>query len=248
SNESNPTPVQLTPVVTSAALTIATVSSTTYAFMGVTNSLLKISTAGNALSDTNSSTGMGTIKGRVIVGYDKTGLQRVFAGDDLGNFWAIDPGTSFNTNGGAWKYAGGSANAINGSPYYDHDTNTVQFGTNSGTVVVLTSGTSSYTLRNTAYPYTPPGGGSSDPITAAPLYYNGILVVGSTKGKLYFLDRNTGSSVSIVKQYYFGPNESVSGIGYDPTFDRYMVTTANSSTLDGHVYFFDSVTDPTSAL
>ncbi|HVY39162.1 MAG TPA: LamG domain-containing protein [Polyangia bacterium] len=247
SNESNPTPVQLTPVVTSAALTIATVSSTTYAFMGVTNSLLKISTAGNTLSDTNSSTGMGTIKGRVIVGYDKTGLQRVFAGDDLGNFWAIDPGTSFNTNGGAWKYPGGSANAINGSPYYDHDTNTVQFGTNSGTIVVLTSGTSSYTLRNTAYPYTPPGGGSGDPITAAPLYYNGILVVGSTKGKLYFLDRNTGTGVSIVKQYYFGPNESVSGIGYDPTFDRYMVTTANSSTLDGRVYFFDSVSDPTSS-
>ena len=239
----------LTPVVTSAGLTIASVSSTTYAFMGVTTpgGIVKISTAGNSLTATNSSTGMGVINGRVVVGYSKTGTQRVFAGDDAGNFWALDPGSAFNTNGGVWKYPGGSANAINGSPYYDHDTNTVQFGTNSGTIVVLTSGTSSATLLNTAYPYTPSGGGSGDPITAAPLYYNGILVVGSTKGKLYFLDRNTGTSVSIVKEYYFGPTESVSGIGYDPTVDRYMVTTANSSTLDGRVYFFDSVTDPTSS-
>ena len=72
-------------------------------------------------------------------------------------------------------------------------------------------------------------------------------MVGSTKGKLYFLDRNTGTSVSIVKEYYFGPTESVSGIGYDPTVDRYMVSTASSSTLDGRVYYFDSVTDPTSS-
>ena len=91
----NPTPVAITPAVTNAALTIASVSNTTYAFMGVTGSALKISTAGNSLTDTNSTTGMGTINGRIVVGYNKSGTQRVYAGDDAGNMWALDPGTAF---------------------------------------------------------------------------------------------------------------------------------------------------------
>ncbi len=72
--------------------------------------------------------------------------------------------------------------------------------------------------------------------------------VGSTGGKLYFLDRNTGTTpaVSILKEYFFGSSQSVSSIGYDPSVNRYMVTSSNASTNDGRVYFFDQVADPTS--
>ena len=96
------------------------------------------------------------------------------------------------------------------------------------------------------YPYTP-AGGSGDPITSAPLYYNGVLAVGSTGGKLYFLDRNTGNAttpVTIIREYQFGSSEAVSGIGFDPTANRYMVSTASSSG-DGRLYYIDLIADPT---
>jgi hypothetical protein len=241
SNETNPTPVSISSAVTNTALTITTVGGTSYAFMGITGYMLKLSTASDSLIASNSSPGSASVKGRIIVGYNKSGTQRVYAGDDGGTMWALDPGSGFATANGLWHYASGSA--INGSPYYDHDTDTIQYGTQGGTIVVLNA--SSGAVLNSAYPYTPSGGGSGDPITAAPLYYGGILVVGSTNGKLYFLDRNTGTGVSVVKQYDFGPGESVSGIGYDPNQSRFMVSTAKTSALDGRVYFFDSVSDPT---
>ncbi len=241
SNESNPTPVAITPAVTNTALAIATVSGTSYAFMGVTGNILKISTAGQVISATNSSPGSASVWGRIIVGYNKSGTTRVYAGDDGGTMWAIDSGSGFATANGLWHYT--TSNAIKSSPYYDHDTDTVQYGTQAGTIIVL-GGTGS--VLNSSYPYTP-SGGSGDPITAAPLYYSGVLLVGSTGGKLYFLDRNTGTTpaVSIIKEYAFGSSESVSSIGYDPSVNRYMVTTSNSSANDGRIYFFDQVSDPT---
>ncbi|MES1165853.1 MAG: LamG domain-containing protein, partial [Verrucomicrobiota bacterium] len=114
SNESNPTPLAIPPAVTNTALTITTVSSTSYAFMGVTGNMLKISTAGNSITATNSSPGAASVKGCIVVGYNKSGLQRVYAGDDAGTMWALDPGSGFATANGLWKYASGSA--INGSP------------------------------------------------------------------------------------------------------------------------------------
>ncbi len=242
SNESNPTPVAITPAVTNTALSIATVSGTSYAFMGVTGNILKISTAGQVISATNSSPGTASVWGRIVAGYNKSGSMRVYAGDDGGNMWAIDPGSGFTTANGLWHYT--TSNPIKGSPYYDHDTDTIHYGTQGGTVIVLGS---TGAVLNASYPYTP-AGGAGDPITAAPLYYSGVLVVGSTGGKLYFLDRNTGTTpgVSLIKEYFFGSSESVSSVGYDPALNRYMVTTSNPSANDGRVYFFDQLTDPTS--
>ena len=51
--------------------------------------------------------------------------------------------------------------------------------------------------------------------------------------------------MSIIREYNFGSNEAVSGIGYDPTVNRYMVTTANASTNDGQLYYIDLIADPT---
>ena len=52
------------------------------------------------------------------------------------------------------------------------------------------------------------------------------------------------NGVKIIKEYYFGPTESVSSIGYDNDVGRFMVTTS-STAKDGRLYYFDSVTDPT---
>ena len=58
-------------------------------------------------------------------------------------------------------------------------------------MIVLTG--SGAALNQRAYPYTP-AGGAGDPITSAPLYSNGILAVGTTTGKLFFIDRNNGAT------------------------------------------------------
>lgn len=242
SNESNPVPVAITPVVTNTALTITSVSGTTYAFMGTVGNILKLSTAGNSLTATNSSPGSASVWGRLVAGTSSGGTQRVYAGDDGGNLWAIDPGSGFATANGLWHY--NTSNAIKSSPYYDYSTDTVQYGTDGGTIIVLNG---SGAALNSSYPYTP-SGGAGDAITAAPLYYKGVLVVGSTGGKLYFLDRNTGTTpgVSVIKEYSFGANESVSSVGYDSKASRYMVTTANPASTDGRLYYFDLISDPTS--
>jgi hypothetical protein len=247
STQSHPTPVALPSTVVSTGLSIASLygtslaSGTTYAYLGTTGDFLRINVLSQTTVDANSSPGSASIRGRVVVGYSKQGTYRVYGGDDAGNMWALDATTGFTTTNGLWKYAGGSA--INSSPYYDHDTDTIQFGTDGGSIVSLNASTGA--AVNTAYPYTPSAG---DKITTAPLYYNGVLVFGTTGGKLYFLDRNKGATpwVGIIKEYTFGSSEAVSGIGFDSSLNRYMVTTANSSTNDGHLYYFDLVADPTS--
>ncbi len=242
STESNPTPVALTPTVTSAGLTVATISGTAYAFMGVTGDFLKISTVANSLTATNTLPGTHAIKGRVVAGFNQSLTWRLFGGDDGGTMWAIDPGSNFSSATPLWSYPAGSS--ISGSPYYDHDTDTLQFGTDGGAILSINASTGAVVVGGASgYPYTPAAG---DPITAAPLYYGGILAVGSTGGKLYFLDRNNGSGRTLLQQYAFGSNEAVSGIGYDVNVNRFMVTTANASNKDGKLYYFDLLTDPTS--
>jgi outer membrane protein assembly factor BamB len=205
----------------------------------LTGAVIKISAFSQATTFTNTSPGSQSIFGRIVVGSNGS-TTRVYAGDDGGTMWAIDAGSNFTTAGGLWKYAI-AGDQIKSSPYYDQGTDTVQYGTQNGAINVLGG---SGAVLNASYPYTPSAG---DPITAAPLYNNGVLAVGSTKGKLYFLDRNTGTTpaVSIIREYSFGSSESVSGIAFDPTASRYMVTTANASTNDGRLYYIDLISDPT---
>jgi hypothetical protein len=192
---------------------------------------------------------MGSITGRVSYGTSflvaTSGTSRLYAGDASGTVWAMSPGT-FSTSNYLWNYAAGSAVTDN---CYDAATDTLQFGTSTGKVIVLTgagSGTTGVVL-NAGYPYTLP---NSDSVTTAPLYYSGVLVVGSTKGNLYFLDRNTGptgtpaNSVAIIKEVNFGSTESVSSIGFDSNSNRFMVSTSSAAN-DGRLYYFDVVADPT---
>lgn len=242
--ESIPTgsPFPITPTITSAAPSVWTVGGTSYLMLGLTGHVLKISLTSQAVVGDNSSPGTASVWGRISVGSSHTGgFSRVYAGDDNGTMWAIDPAAGFATGGGLWSYH--TANAILGSSYYDNLTDTIAYGTQGGTVIVLNG---SGAVLNSSYPYTP--GSVGDAITAAPLYYSGVLAVGSTGGKLYFLDRNNGASTpaaALIREYYFGPGEAVSTISFDPTVNRYMVTTANPASKDGHLYYFDLIADPT---
>ena len=222
------------------------VTATLSLYWGLTGTLAQLNF--NTLAWTQDApTGMGTINGRVNYGTAyPSGIARIYVGDAAGKLWAVNPSAFSGTNY-LWSYSAGSAITDN---FYDFGTDTVQFGTASGTVVSLTgagSGTSGVTVLS-AYPYTLP---SADPITTAPLYYAGVLVVGTSKGNLYFLNRNTGpsgspaNSVAILKAVNFGPTESVSSIGFDSSVNRYMVSTS-SATNDGRLYYFDLVSDPDS--
>jgi fibronectin-binding autotransporter adhesin len=229
--------------VTASPPTLETSGATTL-YLGVAGDLLQLDVSTTTFV---TNTKPGTINGRVSYGTSfasgTAGTIRVYAGNSGGTMWAWNPANITGTNF-LWSYAVGGSNAITGS-YYDGTTDTIQFGTNGGKVVALTgagSGTNGVVL-NAGYPYTLD---ASDPISAAPLYYKGVLVVGSTKGKLYFLDRNTGTApgVSIIREYSFGPTESVSGVGYDVNVNRYLVA-VSSSAKDGRLYYFDSLADPT---
>jgi hypothetical protein len=239
-------PVTAPATVTTSAPTLVTSSS--LLFLGSTNTLAELN-FGTLTWMQDVPAGIATINGRVSYGTGYfTGISRIYLGDSSGTVWAVSP-SAFSSSGTVttflWKYAAGSAVTDN---YYDSATDTVQFGTSGGAVVVLTgpgSGSNGAVL-NTSYPYTLP---NSDSVTTAPLLYNGVLVVGSSKGNLYFLDRNTGlttapNGVKILKEVNFGSTESVSTIGFDSTVGRYMVSTSSPAN-DGRLYYFDTVTDPT---
>jgi hypothetical protein len=231
-----PTPAN----VTTSSPELAASGGTPKLYLGIAGDLLQLDVTGTTFV---ANTNPGTVSGRVSVGTSPAGTARVYAGDSSGKMWAISP-TNFTSTNFLWSYSAGSA--INGSSYYDTSTDTLQFGTAGGTIVVLTgagSGTAGVAL-NSGYPYTLD---ASDPITAAPLYYGGVLVVGTTLGKLYFLDRNTGAGVGVISEYSFGPTESVSGVAFDPNTNRYMVSTSSTTAgvKDGRLYYFDLVGDPT---
>ncbi|HEY4395946.1 MAG TPA: LamG-like jellyroll fold domain-containing protein, partial [Polyangia bacterium] len=239
-------PVTTPANVSASSPTLFTNSGTTTLYMGLASGVASLAVTGTTFAQ---DTKPGSVTGRVSVGTSflaaTTGTKRLYVGDSAGSMTAINP-ADFTGTHFLWSYVAGAAITNN---YYDGATDTQQFGTSGGTIVVLNaagSGTGG-SLLNTSYPFTL---NAADPITAAPLYVNGVLVVGTTLGKLYFLDRNTGNAtapngVKIIKEYYFGPTESVSTIGYDVNVSRFMVTTS-STAKDGRLYYFDSVTDPTS--
>jgi hypothetical protein len=210
-SESVPTgsPFSITPTITGASPTLWT-SGSSYQFLGLTGHVLKINVSNQTLTADNTSPGTASVWGRIVVGTNVSGTTRIYAGDDGATMWAIDPSNFVGTSK-LWSYH--TTSAIMGSAYYDYGTDTAQYGTQGGTVIVLNG---SGAVLNAGYPYTP--GAANDAITAAPLYYAGVLAVGSTGGKLYFLDRNNGaSSVALIREYYFGAGEAVSGIGSTPT-------------------------------
>ena len=227
-------PFSITPTITSASPTLWTSGATSYLFLGLIGHLLKINISNQTLDADNSSPGTASIFGRVV-----TSSNRVFAGDDAGTMWAIDPNSFGNTNK-VWSYHDPASNAIKGSPYYDAGTGSVQYGTQGGTIIVLNAAGTPFT----GYPYLPAS--ATDTINTALIEVNGVLVAGTTTGKLYIVDRNNGTTgPALIREYAFGPTEAVSGVSFDSDVGRYMVSTADPSTLDGRLYYIDAVADPT---
>ncbi|HXU63224.1 MAG TPA: discoidin domain-containing protein [Polyangia bacterium] len=240
SGETQPmgSPLAITPTITSAAPLLWSNAGTTSLFLGTAGHLLQVNLSNQTLAGDNSNPGSASIWGRIVMGTN--GTNRVLAGDDGGTFWSMDP-ASFGGTTKQWSYAV-SGDSIKSSPYYDYTTDTVMFGTEGGQIVALTGAGAAMT----GYPYRP--GTSSDAVESAPLYCNGVLAVGTTTGKLFFLDRNNGTTgPALIRAYAFGSTESVSGIAVDPSTYRYMVTTSDASAKDGRLYYFDVISDPTPA-
>jgi hypothetical protein len=238
SSETQPTgsPLTITPTITSAAPLVWTGSGTTSLFLATAGHLIKLDATNQVLSADNTNPGSASIWGRISVA--ATSTTRILAGDDSGIFWSIDP-NNFAGTAKQWSYTV-TSDSMKSSPYYDYVTDTVMFGTEGGKVVALTSAGAALT----GYPYSP--GTSSDAIRSAPMYTGGVLAAGTTTGKLFFLDRNNGTTgPALIREYYFGPTETVSGIAFDKSANRYLVTTSDASSNDGKLYSFDAISDPT---
>jgi hypothetical protein len=241
SSESQPTgsPFALTPTITSAspALWTNTATSTSYLILGLVGHIIEVDVTGQVNSFDNTNPGSASISGRIAIGTKNS--TRIFAGDTAGKMWSIDPTpANFTGTQKLWVYNGTSSTA--GSPFYDYTTDTLLYGTSIGTVISL----SSAGAAQTGYPYTP--GAASDAISTAPFYASGVLLVGTSTGKLWVIDRNAGSGPAAIRKYFFGSTESVSGIGFDASTSRYMITTSDSTAKDGKLYYIDLVADPTS--
>ena len=238
SSETQPmgSPFTVTPTITSAAPLLWTSSGTSYVFFGTTGHLLEVDVTHQTWIADNTNPGSASIWGRIALATNTT--NRVLAGDDAGRFWSIDPTNSSGTNK-QWSYTV-TGDTIMSSPYYDYTTNTVMFGTEGGKIVALTSAGAAMT----GYPYTP--GAATDVMRSAPLYRSGVLAVGSTTGKLFFLDRDNGTTgPALIREYYLGPTETISGVAFDANMSRYMVATSDSSAKDGKLYYIDAISDPT---
>ena len=230
-------PFLITPTITSAAPALWTDGTTNYFFIGLTGNLIKLNVSNQTLNATNTSPGSASVVGRIA-----TSTTRIFAADSGGNVWAFDPNNFTGTNR-VWQYTVGGTDTIQGSLLTDQVGGVIHFGTEQGKVggVSITTG-----ATQTGYPFVP--GTTSDAIRSPPLYLNGILLVGTTTGKLFIYDRNNGTTgPAFIKQYYFGPTQAVSGVSYDSNVQRYMVATADPTTKDGRIYFIDAITDPTAA-
>jgi F5/8 type C domain len=229
-------PVTVTPPITSAAPVLWTNAGMSYLFFGTQGHVVELNVTYQTLSADNSSPGSASIWGRVVIAAN--GTNRLLAGDDAGKFWSLDP-SNLNGSGSQWSYTV-SGDTMKSCAYYDYATDTVMFGTEGGKVVALTGAGAAVN----GYPYVP--GTTSDTMRSAPVYVSGVLAIGTTTGKLFFLDRNDGSAgPALIREYAFGSSEAVSGIAFDPNTNRYMVTTSNASTSDGRLYYFDVIADPT---
>jgi hypothetical protein len=243
SSETQPmgSPFTVTPTITSASPALWTntvgMTTTSYLILGLTGHIIEIDVSGQVNSYDNTNPGTASIAGRIAIGTN--GSTRMFAGDTAGKVWAIDPTpANFTGTQKLWVYNGTAATV--GSPFYDYTSNTLMYGTSIGTVNSL----SSAGAAQTGYPYTP--GAASDAISTAPFYASGVLLVGTSTGKLWVIDRNAGSGPAPIRKYFFGSTESVSGIGFDASTNRYMITTSDSTAKDGKLYYIDLVADPTS--
>jgi outer membrane protein assembly factor BamB len=174
----------------------------------------------------------------------------LYAGDDNGYMWSLDPGTNFGASSGTfknWGYHDATNHASCGgvcqvrNHYVDPQYTRVYFGDQDGHLYAINSSGAAVT----GYPWRP--GTSADAFATAPLVQGGVIVIGATDGFLYVIDQSSNGSVpALIQTYRFGgSNTAVSGIAYDSNSSSYMVSTANATNKDGKLYYITSSSDPT---
>ncbi|HEY0713016.1 MAG TPA: hypothetical protein VGF45_10105, partial [Polyangia bacterium] len=240
-------PLATSTTTNNAAPALWVSSGTTYAYLGLAGRVSKINvtTQANVADNTNPG-GTNSVTGRITVVHNA-----LYAGDDNGYLWKLDPGTNFGASSGLYKHwgyndttnhaaCGGVCQIKN--HYYDPTATNVYFGDGDGHLYVINSSGSA----KTGYPYRP--GTSSDVFQTAPFHRTGVLLAGTTTGTLYIIDQSTnGTTPGLIRKYEFGASTKVSGIAYNPNISSYMVSTANETNKDGKLYYIDVVSDPTSS-
>jgi hypothetical protein len=146
-----------------------------------------------------------------------------------------------------WIYTNANASSI-GAVYYENRRQRVLYGDAVGKMYAVTNGA----VVSSNYPYQPTGTTtSSDPITIAPIYVDGVSAYGTTTGKVVFIDaQNASNQPALIQMYNFG--SAVSSIAYEyisSTVGNFMI-----GTDDGRLHFIrrdtsDSTTmrDPTTS-
>lgn len=226
---------------------LVTVSSTTYLFSAA-NGFVQRMTSALAVK-TGGTQPSSTVSGRVTV----LGTTAYFV-ENNGKLWAVDVNVADNvalptlwsyqdvtTHGSCSAASNCTAknlwvNAAQGRVYYgDYDGHVYAVRRNGAGGEVISSG----------YPFRP--GTSADHFETAPLYRNGVIAIGATTGRVFFIDQqNASNQPALIRAYDFGPN-AVSAISYrrnTATTGEYMVGTEG-----GRLYYIDAstVADPTTS-
>jgi outer membrane protein assembly factor BamB len=236
-------PLSVSATVSAASPSLWTNSGTTYLFTGESAAIEKTNMTTQALVTSHGSL-TGTVNGRLTVLGNK-----VYAADNAGKLWVMDATATGLTT--LWSYhddthhsgcTSGSVCAVTAPLYVDPATSRAFYGDGDGHLYASYNSSGTTGAQITGFPYQP---SASDAYAGAPLYKSGVLVVGTTTGALYIIDINGGSGPVLLYTYKFSPTTKVSGVGYDSTSSRYMISTADPTNKDGKLFYLDLVADPT---
>jgi hypothetical protein len=220
-------------------------SGDSYVFLGMPGRISKVdvTTQANVADNTNPG-GTTGINGRITISGGT-----LYAGDDNGYLWALDPGTNFAASSGTykrWSYHDATNHAACGGVcgiqnlYRDASLGRVYYGDQDGHVYVVDNTGAAVT----GFPFRP--GSAADAFTTSALYVSGVIIIGTSTGTLYIIDQNSnGSSPALVQTYKFGTTTQISSIAYDNTTRSYLVSTADPAAKDGKIYYISAVSDPT---
>jgi hypothetical protein len=221
----------------------ATSSGSTHVFLGTTATagqayIYRVNMSSGVVDATFSSGVTATVNDSVRFESN----NHAYAVTDGGTMHVLD---ALNFGTGAFKdvthfpYQTTAASAIKFAPYVDYKTSYAYFGDDAGKLYIVTDVGA---LLNAGYPFSL----GAIKVTSSPVYLpgGGVVAVGANDGYLYFVDRNSGSSVpNIFKRYFVTSAGSISSVSYDYNTSEYMVASS-----DGRLMFVNGtdVHDPTS--
>jgi hypothetical protein len=201
----------------------------------------------NGQQSTTNITGRLTVYGGYIYFVESNGkLWVIDTTDNLATLW------SYQDTGNGHGACSASSTCTAKQIYLEPASKRVYYGDQDGHVYIVSrSGSTSNGALYTGYPVRPTGGGTSDPFVTAPVYVSGlggasagVIAIGSSTGKLFFIDQlNASSAPALIRMYHTG--SAVSAISFRRTSSSAGVF--NVSTANGKTLYIDSadVADPT---